>query len=104
MQRSVLRFEILPFFLADFRKYERCFVRSFGWYDDPQHLFIAMEYLELGDLFAYTESRPALLEDEAKEITYQILDGLSMMHENEFAHRDLKPSVSRTGATGDKLN
>lgn len=55
-----------------------------------------MEYLELGDLFMYLYKKgpvPPLPEAEAKEITYQILDGLSMMHENGFAHRDLKPNV-----------
>lgn len=53
-----------------------------------------MEYLEIGDLFAYLYQKPLpLSEAEAKEIAYQILDGLSMMHENGFAHRDLKPSV-----------
>jgi hypothetical protein len=52
-----------------------------------------MEYLEVGDLFVYLYKRPPLPEAEAKEIAYQILDGLSMMHENGFAHRDLKPNV-----------
>ncbi|KAJ5186047.1 Tetratricopeptide-like helical [Penicillium cf. griseofulvum] len=55
-------------------------------------LFIAMEYLEVGDLFVYLYKRPPLPEPEVKEIAYQILDGLSMMHENGFAHRDLKPN------------
>ncbi|CAG8241173.1 unnamed protein product [Penicillium nalgiovense] len=74
-------------------RYERCFVKSFGWYEGPGQLFIAMEYLEIGDLFAYLYQKPLpLSEAEAKEIAYQILDGLSMMHENGFAHRDLKPS------------
>lgn len=57
-----------------------------------------MEYLELGDLFTYTNTKsptPALPEAEVKEIAYQILDGLNMMHENGFAHRDLKPNVSQ---------
>ena len=75
-------------------QYERCFVKSFGWYDSPEHLFIAMEYLELGDLKCYMDSQPPLPEYEAREITSQILDGLSLMHENNFAHRDLKPNVS----------
>ncbi|CAP92761.1 Calcium/calmodulin-dependent protein kinase type [Penicillium chrysogenum] len=75
-------------------RYERCFVKSFGWYEGPGQLFIAMEYLETGDLFAYLYQKPLppLPEAEAKEIAYQILDGLCMMHENGFAHRDLKPN------------
>ncbi|KAJ5859895.1 hypothetical protein N7534_005172 [Penicillium rubens] len=75
-------------------RYERCFVKSFGWYEGPGQLFIAMEYLETGDLFAYLYQKPLppLPEAEAKEIAHQILDGLCMMHENGFAHRDLKPN------------
>ena len=78
----------------DTMKYERCFVKSFGWYESPEYLFIAMEYLELGDLRIYLDGKPPLPEHEAREITYQILDGLCLMHDNEFAHRDLKPNVS----------
>ena len=53
-----------------------------------------MEYLELGDLRIYLDGKPSLPEHEAREITYQILDGLFLMHDNGFAHRDLKPNVS----------
>lgn len=52
-----------------------------------------MEYLEIGDLFAYLHRNPRLSEAEAKDLAYQILDGLSTMHANGFAHRDLKPNV-----------
>ncbi|KAJ5365917.1 hypothetical protein N7517_008803 [Penicillium concentricum] len=75
-------------------RYERCFVKSLGWYDSPEYLLIAMEYLELGDLGVYLHRRPPLPEGQAQEIAYQILDGLNMMHYNGFAHRDLNPTVS----------
>jgi serine/threonine protein kinase len=50
-----------------------------------------MEYLPLGDLENYLEA--PLPESQAGVITRQILQGLVFMHENKFAHRDLKPSV-----------
>lgn len=53
-----------------------------------------MEYLEHGDLHHYLAESPPLPELEAGDITFQILEGLSFMHENHFAHRDLKPAVS----------
>ncbi|KAJ5371668.1 hypothetical protein N7517_003674 [Penicillium concentricum] len=73
-------------------KYDRCFVKSFGWYQTQTSLFIAMEYLELGDLHNYLlKKKQPLPELEAQCIMSQILEGLDLMHDNGFAHRDLKP-------------
>ncbi|KXG52030.1 uncharacterized protein PGRI_083140 [Penicillium griseofulvum] len=74
-------------------KYERCFVKSFGWYQTETSLFITMEYLELGDLQDYLRDKhKPLPEFEARGIMSQILEGLDLMHDNGFAHRDLKPN------------
>jgi calcium/calmodulin-dependent protein kinase I len=87
--------EHLSLFLTITRsQYERCFVRSFGWYHCEESLCITMEFFELGDLQRYLSSAPPLPEIEAQEITFQMLEGLRYMHQNGFAHRDLKPSVS----------
>jgi serine/threonine protein kinase len=75
-------------------QYERCFVKSYGWYQHEASLFIAMEYLELGDLQDYLLDNDKLQEYEAQCIMSQILEGLDLMHDNGFAHRDLKPNVS----------
>ena len=53
-----------------------------------------MEYLEHGDLQKHLTG--PLPEVEAKEISSQLVEGLVFMHDNGFAHRDLKPGVSRT--------
>lgn len=52
-----------------------------------------MEYCELGDLQSYLSSVPPLPETQAQEIAFQALEGVRYMHDNEFAHRDLKPAV-----------
>lgn len=55
-----------------------------------------MEYLQLGDLQDYLhDQKQPLPEFEAQGIMSQILEGLYLMHDNGFAHRDLKPNVSR---------
>ncbi|KAJ5278432.1 hypothetical protein N7524_004585 [Penicillium chrysogenum] len=73
-------------------QYERCFVKSFGWYQNEASLFITMEYLELGDLHDYLLNKDQPLPElEARCIMFQILEGLDFMHDNGFAHRDLKP-------------
>jgi serine/threonine protein kinase len=53
-----------------------------------------MEYLQLGDLHSYLQNNPKLPDIEVREVIFQVLDGLNLMHNNEFTHRDLKLNVS----------
>lgn len=75
-------------------QYVRCFVKSSGWYEHNDTICIAMEYFPLGDLNDHLATSPQLPEIEAREVVFQLLEGLNFLHENGFAHRDLKPSVS----------
>lgn len=54
-----------------------------------------MEYCPRGDLDAYLRRKVFLSTPEAQNLAGQILEGLARMHANGFAHRDLKPAVSR---------
>ncbi|KAJ5607563.1 hypothetical protein N7537_004182 [Penicillium hordei] len=71
------------------RKYHGLFVEYFGWYENDDSVFIVMEYLQRGDLGSCLKM--PLPEIEAREITFQIAEGLQELHENGFVHRDLKP-------------
>jgi calcium/calmodulin-dependent protein kinase I len=51
-----------------------------------------MEYFPDGDLQSFMSS--PLPETDVQLITSQVLEGLSFMHDNGYAHRDLKPSVN----------
>ncbi|KAK7698492.1 hypothetical protein SLS64_012484 [Diaporthe eres] len=73
-------------------KYEYHFVQSDGWYEMNQTLYIAMEYMELGDLQSHLEDNGPIKEADAKFLSKQILRGLEFMHEEGFVHRDIKPS------------
>ncbi|PWW80729.1 kinase-like protein, partial [Tuber magnatum] len=57
-------------------------------FEDPDTLYIAMEYLEMGDLRKYI-SEP-LPQETVQRITKQLLEGLDAMHRHGIAHRDLK--------------
>lgn len=75
------------------------FVDFIGWFRNDDAMFLAMEYMPLGDLEhnlqeienSPTHTGPPLSEEEVQEITRQILEGLKIMHAEGFAHRDLKP-------------
>lgn len=81
-------------------QYSKCFVKLLGWYDDDaSNLYIAMEYFPLGDLQKYMD-RPGLVDEEhVREISFQVLEGLTYMHQEGFAHRDIKPDVSSSSVT-----
>lgn len=52
-----------------------------------------MEYCEHLDLGSYLREHSKLSEKHVKSIARQVLTGLSCMHRNGYAHRDVKPSV-----------
>ncbi len=52
-----------------------------------------MEFFELGDLDRYIATM--IPEREIKQITGDLLRGLSIIHKEGFTHRDLKPKVRR---------
>ena len=89
-----LKLSITTFNILTVPQYERCFVKSYGWYENDNAIFIAMEYIEHGDLQRLLNSRPPLPESDAQQITFQVLEGLHFMHMNGYSHRDLKPGVS----------
>ena len=69
----------------------------FGWFKDGSDVFLAMEYMPLGDLEKFVVAQSGKIpEVEARDIAEQIISGLEIMHAESFAHRDLKPQVSST--------
>ncbi|GJQ81753.1 putative forkhead associated domain protein [Trypoxylus dichotomus] len=58
--------------------------------ETPDAFFIAMEYMEGGQLTNLIKSGQ-LMEKHVKYLFYQIVVGIGYLHENGIIHRDLKP-------------
>lgn len=67
------------------------FVEFLGWFEDEDNIFLAMEYFPLGTLDKFISEE--LKEEDARVISTQSLEGLKIMHEEVFTHRDLKPQA-----------
>ncbi|KAK2760894.1 hypothetical protein FQN54_002134 [Arachnomyces sp. PD_36] len=68
---------------------DEVFVEFFGWFEDVSNVYLLMENLELRDLERHITD--SITEDEVRDITTDVLNGLRIMHAEKFAHRDLKP-------------
>lgn len=66
-------------------------MKFLGWFEDDENVFLAMEYFDLGTLNIYMTDD--LKEQDAQSIALQLLEGLKIMHEEGFTHRDLKPEA-----------
>lgn len=67
------------------------FVDFYGWFEDSETVFLAMEYFSLGDLSIYLND--IMEEGEVKIIANQLTCGLKVMHDYGIVHRDMKPQV-----------
>lgn len=65
-----------------------------GWFEDHDSIYLAMEYIEHGDLGQYISEDPVRAKAGATEIASQILEGLVVLHGMGICHRDMKPQVT----------
>ncbi|KAJ8127242.1 hypothetical protein O1611_g6393 [Lasiodiplodia mahajangana] len=72
------------------------FVEFYGWFEDPHHIYISMEYISHHDLQHHIEQRhengEGFEESEGALIVAEISKALKFMHDSSVVHRDLKPA------------
>ncbi|MDQ1256513.1 MAG: Protein kinase, partial [Candidatus Hydrogenedentes bacterium] len=60
--------------------------------EEDSMAYIAMEYLEGGDLFDYMEQKKRFTPEEAVEIAATVCEALAVAHDSGIVHRDVKPA------------
>ena len=66
-------------------------LRFYNWYETRNHLWIIFEYCPGGDLLKLLEDDKKLPEQTIKKFAFELVEGLSYLHENGIIFADLKP-------------
>jgi len=69
------------------------FVKFHSSYEDADYVYIAMEYIPIGDMSKTFANGYRWNESDTKVVIKQLLQGLAVMHKEGITHRDLKPEV-----------
>ncbi|CAB4399354.1 unnamed protein product [Rhizophagus irregularis] len=65
-------------------------IKIFEYFDEPEKIYLVIEYVEDGEFFDLFKSR-LLSEEEIRMVFVQLLSAIKYLHDRKIVHRDLKP-------------
>ena len=66
-------------------------LKVYSVFDDETCVYLLLEYKEQGTLYSQLKKKGVLNEEEASKVMFDVLKGVNYLHENDIAHRDIKP-------------
>ena len=66
-------------------------LKIYGFFDDKEHIYLILEYMEEGTLFTHLKLHKTLTEEDAEVKLTDIAKAVIYLHEEGIAHRDIKP-------------
>ena len=66
-------------------------LKLYGVFDDEEHIYLILEYMEDGTLYNQLKKKKTLKQADASRKLKDILEGVSYLHSQQIAHRDIKP-------------
>ena len=67
-------------------------INLYGFFHDELHIYLILEYATDGTLFNYLHRHGSKLQErEAAAILKEVVYAVEFLHQNDIAHRDIKP-------------
>jgi len=66
-------------------------LKLYAVFDDIQYIYLLLEFMEEGTLYSKLKKAGKLSEEDASQLMSDVLKGVTYLHNNGIAHRDIKP-------------
>lgn len=66
-------------------------VNTIDMFDSPTYLHLVLEYMQGGELFDIIADAGSFSEQQASQVTRDVIKGVQYLHMHDIVHRDIKP-------------
>lgn len=66
-------------------------LKIYGCFDDEEYIYLVLEYMQEGTLFAELKKEKTFSEEETAVRIRYVAQAIKYLHEQGIAHRDIKP-------------